>query len=186
MPNKTLLMISGSLREGSTNTAAVNTAAGLVPPEWTGQIYREMVALPHFNPDHDDESVGLEDSAARLRRAIGASDAVLFCTPEYAGALPGSFKNLLDWTVGGMEIVGKPVAWLNVSASGTRAADAHDSLRKVLGYTGADIVEAACVHIPVARADIGDDLLVVNDEFISGATAALLSLASYVARARVD
>ncbi|WP_306796085.1 NAD(P)H-dependent oxidoreductase [Nocardia sp. XZ_19_369] len=25
---------------------------------------------------------------------------VLFCTPEYAGTLPGSLKNLLDWTVG--------------------------------------------------------------------------------------
>lgn len=24
----------------------------------------------------------------------------MFCTPEYAGALPGSFTNLLDWTVG--------------------------------------------------------------------------------------
>ncbi len=184
MPNKTLLMISGSLREGSTNTAAVNTAAALVPPDWIGQIYREMGELPHFNPDHDDESVELAESTARLRRAIGESDAVLICTPEYAGALPGSFKNLLDWTVGGMEIVGKPVAWLNVSASATQAADAHDSLRKVLGYTGADIVEAACVHIPVSRADIGGDLLVVDDEFISGATAALQSLTSYATRVR--
>jgi len=46
----------------------------------------------------------------KLRRQIAASDAVLFCTPEYAGALPGRFKNLLDWTVGGGEIYGKPVA----------------------------------------------------------------------------
>ena len=32
----------------------------------------------------------------------------MFCTPEYAGGLPGSFKNLLDWTVGGGEIYRKP------------------------------------------------------------------------------
>jgi NAD(P)H-dependent FMN reductase len=41
---------------------------------------------------------------ADLRRQIEAADAVVFCTSEYAGALPGSFKNLLDWTVGGGEV----------------------------------------------------------------------------------
>ena len=40
---------------------------------------------------------------------------MLFSTPEYAGALPGSFKNLLDWTVGGGETYGMPVGWVNVS-----------------------------------------------------------------------
>ena len=42
-----------------------------------------------------------------LRSAIAECDAVVFCTPEYAGTLPGCFKNLLDWTVGGSEIYGK-------------------------------------------------------------------------------
>jgi NAD(P)H-dependent FMN reductase len=35
-----------------------------------------------------------------LRDDIRASDGLLFSTPEYAGGLPGAFKNLLDWTVG--------------------------------------------------------------------------------------
>ena len=39
----------------------------------------------------------------------------------------------------------------------TGGADAHDSLRKVLGYVGAHIVEDACVRIPLARSDLGDD-----------------------------
>jgi hypothetical protein len=51
----------------------------------------------------------------RPRRRSGASDALPFCTPEYAGALPGSFKNLLDRTVGGGETYGMPVGWVNVS-----------------------------------------------------------------------
>lgn len=58
-----------------------------------------------------------------------AADAVLFCTPEYAGALPGSFKNLLDWTVGGGETYGKPAAWINRrsmrAASSTSASSVH-------------------------------------------------------------
>ena len=40
--------------------------------------------------------------------------------------------------MGGGEIYGKPVAWLNVSAAAapTGGGDSHDSLRKVLGYPG--------------------------------------------------
>ncbi|WP_072805846.1 NADPH-dependent FMN reductase [Rhodococcoides yunnanense] len=186
MSSKTLLMISGSLRLGSTNTAAINTAARLTPVGWTTEVYRGMNELPHFNPDDDDESVTVVDGVVRLRSAIGTSAAILICTPEYAGALPGSFKNLLDWTVGGMEIVGKPVAWLNVSAHATHAADAHESLRKVLGFTGADIVDAACVDIPVARADIGGDVLVTADAFEVAATESLRVLTDYAAAVTAD
>ena len=54
------------------------------------------------------------------------------------------------------------MAWVNASgaAAQTGAADAHDSLRKVLGYVGAEIVEPACVRIPVTRQAVGADGLV--------------------------
>ena len=55
---------------------------------------------------------------------------MVFCTPEYAGALPGSFKNALDWTVGSMVLNAKPTAVVNVSAVG--ASKAQLSLRVVL------------------------------------------------------
>ena len=95
-----------------------------------------------------------------LRASVAAADAVLFCTPEYAGALPGSFKNLLDWTVGGGEMYGRRVAWINASGLPTGAADAHASLRTVLGYLSTEIVEDACVHIPVPRQAVGDNGLI--------------------------
>jgi chromate reductase len=97
---------------------------------------------------------------AHLRSAIGAADAVLFCTPEYAGALPGSFKNLLDWSVGGGEIYQKPVGWINASAAPTGAANAQASLRLVLGYLGATVIPEAGVDLPVVRRDIGPDGLI--------------------------
>ncbi len=56
---------------------------------------------------------------AALRARLAAADAVLFCTPEYAGALPGSFKNLLEWTVGGEEIYRLPAAWVNAAQPGS-------------------------------------------------------------------
>jgi NAD(P)H-dependent FMN reductase len=81
-------------------------------------LYEGLANLPAFNPDDDREP--LHPSVAELRQEIARADAVLFCTPEYAGALPGSFKNLLDWTVGGGEVYGKPAAWINVAARGPR------------------------------------------------------------------
>ena len=158
-----LLLVSGSLRDGSTNSAALRTAAALAPTGVEATIYDGIGRLPHFNPDDDPvDGAGLEAEVAALRTALATSDALLVCTPEYAGALPGSFKNLLDWTVGGGQTYGMPVAWLNVSgaAAPSGGADAHDSLRKVLGYTGAEIVEAACLRLPLAREDIDDDGLI--------------------------
>lgn len=174
-----LLLISGSLRGGSTNSATVRTAAALAPDGIRTEIYDGMGRLPHFNPDDDPtDGVGLDLEVAALRAALAEADALLLSTPEYAGALPGSFKNLLDWTVGGGQTYEMPVAWINVSgkAAPSGGADAHDSLRKVLGYTGSKIVEEACVRLPLARADIGEDGLVAPSEAreaIVGAVTAL-------------
>lgn len=147
-----ILLICGSLRAGSGNAAVLGTAATFA----TTTTFDGLAELPHFNPDDDREP--LHPAVAALRKQIGAAEALLFCTPEYAGGLPGSFKNLLDWTVGGGEIYGKPVAWINASsvAAPTGGADAHDSLRKVLTYAGARIVEDACVRIPIPRDAVAD------------------------------
>ena len=137
-----ILLVSGSLRAASTNTALLRTARAVAPPGVEAVLYDGLGTLPWFNPDDDPPGGPVHPAVAGLRAQIAESDAVLFCTPEYAGALPGSFKNLLDWTVGGGETYGMPVGWVNVSgpASPTGAAGAHDSLRAVLTYTGTDIV----------------------------------------------
>ncbi len=155
-------MLCGSVRAGSVNEATLRTATAVAPEGITAILYKGLGALPHFNPDDDHEP--LHPAVADLRARIGAADALLFCTPEYAGALPGSFKNLLDWTVGGVEIGEKPCAWINASSAPTGAVFAHESLRRVLGYTGARIVEDACARIPVPRQAVGADGLVHDPE----------------------
>jgi chromate reductase, NAD(P)H dehydrogenase (quinone) len=183
-----LLAVSGSLRGGSTNSAALRTAAALAPAEVEVEVYEGMGRLPHFNPDDDPtDGVELDAEVAALREALARVDALLLSTPEYAGALPGSFKNLLDWTVGGGQTYGMPVAWINVSgaAAPSGGADAHESLRKVLGYTGARIVEEACLRLPLARDDVGAEGLVsppTARQEIAGAVIALVAAAESVER----
>jgi chromate reductase, NAD(P)H dehydrogenase (quinone) len=178
-----LLLISGSLRAGSTNSATMRTAEALAPDEIEATIYDGMGRLPHFNPDDDPaDGVGLDAEVAALRAALAEADAWLVSTPEYAGALPGSFKNLLDWTVGGGQTYEMPVAWINVSgaAAPTGGADAHESLRKVLGYTGARIVEDAVLRLPLSRDDVGADGLIAPSEAREAIAGAMRGLAGAV------
>src|SRR2546421_7231808 len=154
-----LLLIPGSLRAASSSSAVLRTVADLAPPAVKTAVFDGLAGLPHFNPD--DDTTRLHLHVEQLRAAIHAADAILFCTPEYAGALPGSFKNLLDWTIGDDQpgsIYDKPVAWINASTRGARGA--HKELRTVLGYAHAAIVDAACVEVPIQRGAIGDDGLV--------------------------
>lgn len=172
-----VLLVTGSTRDGSVNTAALTTMAAAAPSEVTAVLYDGLAGLPAFNPDHDGDR--LPEAAAGLRRQIAAADAVLFCTPEYAGSLPGSFKNLLDWTVGGGEMYGKPAAWLNVAAPG-RGEGAEGTLAVVLGYVGAVIVETACRRVPVDRATVGPDGTVRDPRFEADITQIWDALLGYL------
>ncbi|GAA0963931.1 NADPH-dependent FMN reductase [Actinocorallia libanotica] len=155
-----ILLLSGSLRAGSTNEAVLRTAQAVAPSVgMRAVLYGGLAELPHFNPDDDADP--LPASVVALREAIGGAAGILVCTPEYAGTLPGSFKNLLDWTVGGTEICGKTAAWVNAAAPG-RGQGAEATLRTVLGYTGADVVENACVRLPVDRGMVGADGLIAD------------------------
>jgi len=175
-----VLLVSGSLRARSTTTAVLRTALQVTPSGVDATLYDALAALPHFN--QDDDHAPLPTPVAGLRAAVHAADAVLFSTPEYAGALPGSFKNLLDWLIGDAEpgsIYEKPVAWINASPRG--APNAHDELRTVLGFAHATIVEAACVHVPVTDALINADGVITDPEVRTTVRAALTTLAGAVA-----
>jgi NAD(P)H-dependent FMN reductase len=178
-----ILLVSGSLRHESTNSAALVTAQAVAPPRVVTVLYRGLATLPHFNPD--DDVIPLHPAVADLRAQIRSADAMLFSTPEYAGALPGSLKNLLDWSIGDDErgsIYEKPVAWINTSSRG--ALDAHASLRKVLGYAHATVVEDACVEIPVTSALVGDDHVIADPSVRAAIATSLRALVVHIEGAR--
>jgi NAD(P)H-dependent FMN reductase len=149
----------------------------VAPRPVTAVLYEGLSSLPAFNPDDDREP--LPAAASDLRAEIAAADAVVFCTPEYAGSLPGSFKNLLDWTVGGGEMYGKPAAWINVAAPG-RGAGAEESLASVLGYVGAAVIGGACRRITVSGQAVGPDGLVNDAAFRAEAVKVLDAIVSAV------
>jgi chromate reductase, NAD(P)H dehydrogenase (quinone) len=178
-----LALISGSTRSGSTNAAALRTIAALAPPSVDARLYDGLSDLPAFNPDADEAAAG--PVVAELRRILSAADAVVFCSPEYAGTLPGSLKNLIDWTVGSGDLYRKPVAWVNVAAPG-RGSGADATLRTVLGYVDAEIIEAACVRVTVGRDDVGPDGTVVSAEIRSRLANVVGEIVGHVGGAAVE
>ena len=153
-----VLLLCGSVREGSSNEAMLRLVQEVAGGADSAVFYEGLGELPHFNPDLDVDP--LPKAVSELRSAIADADAVLVCTPEYAGTLPGSFKNLLDWTVGGTEICDKPTGWINAANPG-RGEGAVATLRLVLEYTGAAIAEDACVRIALGDPDIRERISAV-------------------------
>ncbi len=133
------LAVSGSLRTASSNSVLLHAAALLAPEGVEVRFYERMGELPHFNPELE-----IPPQVADLKRAVVEADGVLFCTPEYVHALPGSFKNLLDWLVSDGELWNKPVAVL----SARQSEFAEPQLREILRTLMALVCEEASVVVP--------------------------------------
>lgn len=77
-----LLLVSGSLRTGSTNTAVLETARTLAPHVVATVLYGGMAGLPHFNPDDDREGEAVHSAVAELRAQVAPAYALLTCHPS--------------------------------------------------------------------------------------------------------
>jgi chromate reductase len=158
-----VLAISGSLRAGSSNTAVVRAAKLVAPEHIEVLVYAGLAELPPFNPDDDGDVPPW--SVASFRAEIAAADALLISSPEYAHGVPGVLKNALDWLVGSMAIVGKPVALINASP---RATIAQAQLAETLRTMQARFIAEASVTLPLLGVKI--------DEFGIAASSDLASL----------
>jgi len=149
-----ILAISGSLRARSSNTALLEACARLAPADVRLDLYAEAHALPHFNPDLDTDSP--PEAVSALRARVAAADALLIACPEYARGVPGALKNLLDWLVGSVDVVGKPVALLNGSP---RATHAQRSLYLTLATISALPIREEPYLAPVLGREVSAELI---------------------------
>jgi chromate reductase len=145
-----ILGISGSLRRGSHNSELLRAAADLLPPGVELEWYDGLKAIPPYDVDDDVEPA--PPAVSELREAIASADAVLFATPEYNASIPGQLKNALDWASRPFpynSLRGKPVAVVGASTGMFGAVWAQAELRKVLGHTGAVVIDE---ELPVGSA----------------------------------
>lgn len=150
-----ILTICGSTRSGSTNELLLDIIADLFQLKAEFIRFEGLSALPHFNPDLDNDTP--PPAVTAFRGQLRAADAVLICTPEYAMGVPGSLKNALDWVVSSMEFSGKPVALITASSMGEQA---HQSLIRTLLVIESDLPESSRLLIPFVKSKVRDGKIV--------------------------
>jgi chromate reductase len=138
-----VLGISGSLRSESHNTKLLRGAGELVAERGAQfEVFGGLKAIPPY--DEDDDVGGGPTAVARFREAIADADALLFATPEYNSSIPGVLKNAIDWASrppAASPLRNKPVAVIGASTGMFGAVWSQAELRKVLGATGARVLE---------------------------------------------
>jgi chromate reductase, NAD(P)H dehydrogenase (quinone) len=152
-----ILAVSGSLRRDSHNTKLLRAAEELLPAGVTFELFDGLKAVPPY--DEDDDVYPAPAAVTALRDAIDEADAVLFSTPEYNSSIPGVLKNAIDWVsrpLHSTPLANKPVAVVGASTGVFGAIWAQAELRKVLGATGARVVEGE-VALGRAASHFDDD-----------------------------
>ncbi len=142
MANKLFLGFSGSLRKESSNTTLLRAAQALAPDGIKVEVYDCTNDLPHFNPDIEFDDL---EVVADLKARVDLADGIIISSPEYAHGIPGSFKNVLDWLVGGHEFYEKPIIFFNIV---DRAVYSQASLREIVKTMSGKIIEEACCTFP--------------------------------------
>ncbi|MBK9153890.1 MAG: NAD(P)H-dependent oxidoreductase [Chloracidobacterium sp.] len=128
-----ILGISGSLRKGSYNTAALQAAAGLVPEDAEIEIF-DISGLPNFDQDSEKDPPA---KVTELKRKIREADAVIFSSPEYNYSVPGFLKNAIDWAsrpYGDSAWDGKPAAIMGASPGAIGTARMQYHLRQIMVF----------------------------------------------------
>ncbi len=149
------LGISGSLRVGSYNSAALRAAAGLVPQGVRLEI-AGISGIPLYN---DDVKVArIPDAVEELRGRIERADALLIVTPEYNYSIPGVLKNAIDWLsrTERQPFNRKPTAIMGASQGVLGTARCQYHLRQVLVALNALVLNRPEVMIASAQAKFDD------------------------------
>lgn len=145
--------LSGSLRQGSYNTALLRAAAARMPAGSKLTI-GSIRDIPLY--DGDEESArGIPVAVTRLKDAIGAADGLLIASPEYNNGIPGVAKNAIDWLSRppadiAHVFAAKPVALLGASPGGFGTILAQNAWLPVLRTLGADLWSGGRLLVPRA------------------------------------
>ena len=157
-----ILGLSGSLRKGSYNTAALKTAQALAPEGVSIEI-ASIGGLPLY--DADIQAQGFPADVLSLAEQIRAADAVLIVTPEYNYSTSGVLKNAIDWIsrVPNQPFAGKPIALMSASMSLHGGVRAQYHLRQIFVFLDGLVLNKPEVFIAQAHTRF-DDQGTLTDE----------------------
>jgi chromate reductase, NAD(P)H dehydrogenase (quinone) len=149
-------LFRGQLGHGSINRTLSKALIKLAPEELE---FTEIPIkdLPLCSHDHDAD---YPPEARALKDAIGASDGILFVSPEYNRSIPGALKNAIDWGSrpwGRNSFARKPTGIIGASPGGIGTAVMQSSMRSVLSFLDAPQLNAPEAYITFTPEVFGED-----------------------------
>jgi len=135
--------IAGSLRKDSYNRRLLAIGVSALRKSGADVDELDLREFPLAVYDGDIESEqGLPEVAWKLKSRIAACQGIVIACPEYNASIPGTFKNVIDWTSrgGSNPWQGKVIALMGASNGpwGTQRMMPH--LRQSLSLLGAIVI----------------------------------------------
>lgn len=151
-----IAILVGSLRKESLNRKIALSVTEFAKGTLDCRLI-EIGDLPLYNEDIDASPPAQYE---RFREEVGASDGVLFCTPEYNRGLPGALKNALDV---GSRPYGhsvwdkKPAAIISASPGAIGGFGANHQLRQSCVFLNMPVMQQPEAYLGGVSADRFDE-----------------------------
>jgi len=155
-----LLGLSGSIRQGSVNTAILRSLAERLGDTATLSVF-PLNDVPVYNGDLDGPNA--PEAVQALKTAIKECDGIILCAPEYNHGMPGMLKNAIDWAsrpVFVSPLSGKPTLLMTSSPGYVGGARAHAQMQETMTSVLARVVLRPQVVIAGVLEKIADGRLV--------------------------
>jgi len=179
-----LIGISGSLRKASINSALLRAAADAMPEGSVLEI-GTIRGIPLYDGDVEAES-GIPEAVTVLKEAVAAADGLVLATPEYNNAMPGVFKNAIDWMSRPSSDIarvfrGKPVLIMGASPGGFGTVLSQTAWLPVLRTLGLDLWPGAKLLVSRAGGVFDAEGKLTDDKVREQLTGALEGFVTHVA-----
>ena len=174
----TILGISGSGRKRSFNSALLEAAKPLLPPNTTLEVF-DVSKLPLYNQDLEHE---MPEVVMELKKKIRGADAILIATPEHNYSVTGVLKNAIEWgnrPPRDASWSGKPAAVISASTSLRGGVRAQLHLRQIMIDLNMYPINRPLQLVANAKDKFNEDLKLTDQESLQTLRDVLSSLVEW-------
>lgn len=160
-----VVVIVGSLREGSYNAMVAEALPELAPDEMSIRLAPSFEDFPLYNADIQNSS-GFPAPVMEFADAIRAADGIIVVSPEYNFSIPGGLKNALDWVsrVDEQPFANKPVAIQSASPSPLGGGRVQYHLRQLMVFLDALVLNKPEIFVSDVAGKVDETTGELTDE----------------------
>ena len=156
---KNIFIIIGSASKDSANEKLIKNFVDLTSEFFNLIVFKDLKALPHFDPELSIENPPIEILA--FRKNIECADGIIICTPEYVFSIPSGLKNVIEWCISTTVFSEKPIGLITASASGLKG---HEELLLIMKTVMTIFTEETTLLIQGVKGKINEQGEITDDK----------------------